>query len=52
MGQQGVRIVMQSPRPSDGFYCNVLLLANWSVCQKLIYVSLVQLCCFVCTITV
>jgi len=26
---------MRQPTPLDGAYCNALLLAHWSVCQKL-----------------
>jgi len=28
--------------PLDGAYCNAILLAHWSVCQKLNHVSLVR----------
>jgi len=35
----------------DGAYCNALLLAYWSVCQKLNHVHSVQSCCSVHALT-
>jgi len=37
-----VRVVTKSPTSLDGAYGNALLLAHWSVCQKLNHVSSVQ----------
>jgi len=36
-------VVRKTPTLLDGAYCNALLLAHWSVCQKLNQVSTVQL---------